>query len=205
MLHLLCTRLGIIRRCNQSAPGRSGEPSLRPLARAMPKSSKIIKTTTHDPSIVDFLLVESQSDLKAYGHFRELKDALSALLGVSIGSKSWSSFYFLILRVQAISRSTVSCAMNGRSTSHVIFKCKLYSTLYRGSVKDDCVRSASFNEHFVQAVDRISEAAADPKVRYRFSKTRNFIYSSKLEGISITAPKGKSTTLAKLLKKHREH
>jgi len=134
-----------------------------------------------------------------------LKDALSALLGVSIGSKSWSSFYFLILRVQAISRSTVSCAMNGRPTSHVIFKCKLYSTLYRGSVKDDCVRSASFNEHFVQAVDRISEAAADPKVRYRFSKTRNFIYSSKLEGISITAPKGKSTTLAKLLKKHREH
>lgn len=169
----------------------------------MPKSSKIIKTTKHDPSIVDFLLVESQSDLKAYGHFRELKDALSGLLGVSIGSRSWSSFYFLILRVQAISRSTVSGATSGRPTSHVFFECKLYSVLYRSSVKDDCVRSASFNEHFVQAVDRISEAAADPKVRYRFSRTRNFVYSSKLEGISIAAPKGKST-LAALLKKHRE-
>lgn len=168
----------------------------------MPKSRKIVKTSRPDPSIVDLLLLESQSDLKAYGHFRDLKHALSGLLGVSIGSKSWSSLYFLILKVQAISRSTISGGTNGRPTSLVVFECKLYSILYRGSVKDDCVRSASFNEHFVRAVDRISEAAADPKVRYRFSKTRNFVYSSKLEGISVAATRGKSS-LEALLKKHR--
>lgn len=164
----------------------------------------IEKTEKTTPTVVDFLLVESKSDLKAYGHLKELKALLGSLLGLTISSKSWSSFYFLILKFQAVSRSGFGTKVSrsyGRSTKT---EHRLLTILYRSAPRDSAERSASFNAHIVEAMNKISEAASDPKVKYRFSKTRNFVYSSRLEGLDLERA-AKNTSLEALLEKHREH
>jgi len=156
------------------------------------------------PTVVDFLLVESKSDLMAYGHLKELRQLLSSLLGLTISSRSWSSFYVLILKFQAVSRSAASERRRESSMHAAKPELRLLRILHRTAPRYSVERTAAFNAHVLEAMNRVSEAASDPKVKYRFSKTRNFVYSSRLEGLDVR-PTAKNISLEALLEKHREH
>lgn len=153
-----------------------------------------------EPSIIDILSVTNPTDLQSLGPFTELKLALNALLGLSVGARSWRSLYAMIRRIQAVTRREGRVGPAGHGALSEVGRRRLSLALQRGSAgkKARPVDTAALSK----AIAAIGQAAADPTIRYRMKRSRNFIQSSRLEGIDVQMPAG-STSLDEILRKHR--
>lgn len=158
------------------------------------------KSIHEEPLIIDMLSVTKPADLQTLGPFSELKLVLHSQLGMNVGARSWRSLYAMIRRIQAVTRREGRDGPGGNSALSEVGRRRLSLALQRGAAgkKARSVDTAALS----RAISAIGQAAADPTIRYRMRRSRNFIQSSRLEGIDIQMP-ARSTSLDEILRKHR--
>lgn len=152
------------------------------------------------PSIVDILSVTTPADLRTLGGFTELKRVLNMQLGLSMGARSWTSLYAVIRRIQAVARRSAPAHPNASTRLPETSQRRLSTVLLRAMTTRPAAHAQ--DAALSNAIARLREAAADPAVRYRMNRSRNFMHSSRLEGIAVAASP-KTASLDAVLAKYR--
>lgn len=155
-----------------------------------------------DVSLQQILKTTHVSDLKTLGKFLEIKRFVEAQLYLKLGANGWSS---LLLKLQSLN------ALEGVSDDCESCVCDAmpYSAVRAEFSKKIGFKITARNwTELKAALHVLSTCSArlefDPYKRFEKKKHKNFISSSKLEGIDIPVFEEK-TSLEKLLAKHGRH
>lgn len=141
--------------------------------------------------------------LKAHGSFSEVKQRLSAQLGFRLRARSWSALLATICQIrQALThrRDDIKTALKGRSV-HAIRSdlSRLMGIELPGSTLD-CLRQ---QVQSLASTFTFCQQSESPAARYEKIKKRNFINSSRLEGLEIEEDLSEQS-LEQILAEYRE-
>ncbi|AZD33804.1 hypothetical protein C4K22_1042 [Pseudomonas chlororaphis subsp. aurantiaca] len=152
-----------------------------------------------DVSLQQILQTANVSDLKTLGRFLEIKRFIEAQLHLKLGANGWGS---LLLKLKALN------ALGGASDECESYFCdaRPYQTVRAEVSKKIGFKITAKNQAELKAaLHKLSTCSArlefDPHKRFEKKKLKNFINSSRLEGIEIPISDEKAS-LEKLLAKH---
>lgn len=150
-------------------------------------------------SLQQLLQAAQVSDLKAQGTFLEIKRFVETRLYLKLGVNGW---YSLLLKLQSLS------ALEGVSDDceHYSFNARSYPAVRAAVSKKIGFKITAKNlTELKAALHALSTCSArlefDPYKRFEKNKHKNFINSSRLEGIKIPVT-DKKASLEEMLAKH---
>lgn len=152
-----------------------------------------------DVSLQQILQTAQISDLKKLGRFLEVKRFVETQLHLKLGANGWSSLSLKLKRLSAL-------AEEGRECERVLIDALPYPVVRNEVSKRIGFRMCARNVAELRgALSLLSKCAArpgfDPYERFEKNKLKNFVSSSRLEGIDIPIFDEKAS-LEKILAKH---
>ena len=142
-------------------------------------------------------------ELERYGSFSEAKRCLSAQVGFQLRARSWSTLRQMIYQArQALThrRDDIDAALKGQSVQAVRSELRQLIGIELPG------RTLESLQQQIEALIRafaVSQAPQSPAERYEKIKKRNFINSSRLEGLEIKEDVS-GQTLEQILAEYRE-
>ena len=149
---------------------------------------------------VNIIAATSLSQLKALGHFREIKDCLELAIGNKLGVRDWISLYTRIEHIkEAVRSNNVRLKAACTASSFKESKNEISELLNLRITANDR------DELTTKANNIINLFHSEPFNSYEYyekTKLKKFKDSSKLEGIDINIPDA-GTSLESILSKYR--
>lgn len=142
-------------------------------------------------------------ELKTHGSFNEVKQRLSAQVGFRLRARSWSGLLATICQIrQALTHrcDDINTALKGKSVHAIRSDLRRLIGVELPGRTLDCLRQQveSLTSTFV-----FCQESESPAARYEKNKKRNFINSSRLEGLEIDENVSEQS-LEQILAEYRE-
>lgn len=145
--------------------------------------------------------INSLADLKECGTYFFVKNSIEKELGTKLGGRSWKDLYIKITNIKSIvEKEEILLDTSCLDYDFLKARDKLQKIL---TIKITTKNIEELNILINKLVKFFRKSSLSPYERYEKNKKRNFISSSKLEGIDIP---NKTTTdsLEDILKRYRE-
>ncbi len=151
-------------------------------------------------SITKILSCESVEELKLLDSYLELKRSLEEKLGFKLHVKGWASLFKRIDSLKTIiSKKKYELETIADNQSLAEAKREVVKILgFKLSAKG----RSEFKQMLQSLISLFSNCMDNPYERYELTKNRNFIHSSRLEGIEISANKSEHS-LESILERYK--
>ena len=149
---------------------------------------------------IDIQQINSLESLKKYGPYHSIKKTIELKIGFRLGVKGWKDLY---KKISAIKRyfecghSDIDIIISANELS--LAKTKLYEIF---DIKIPAKSRSELSDMVTQLLSFFKKTSLTAHERYELNKRKNFINSSKLEGIDIPSIPNKMS-LDDVLKKYK--
>lgn len=139
-------------------------------------------------------------DLKRYGTYFSVKKSIEKEIGTKLGGRSWKDLYEKIINIKAVvEKEETLLDTSCLDCDFTRIKTKIQKLL---TIKIPSKNIEELKNLINKLVKYFCKTSLSPYERYEKNKKRNFISSSKLEGINIPE-KNTSDSLDDILNRYR--